>query len=182
MGKEFLYTRTKNFRWNASVNITWNKSLVTKLSSDADLSQIGNLTGLEYQNTAIIEGKPLGLITGLKVTGLIKDQKQLDDYKQQLGGYYDYFFQYLSIGDPMFQLDTAANSFGHYVAFNQVIGSAAPKYYGGFTQSVSYKNFDFNLYFTFSQGGQLMWGDNVSSLTFVGTSNATGLFHSSHVI
>jgi TonB-linked SusC/RagA family outer membrane protein len=167
--------RTKNFRWNASLNITWNKSLVTKLSSDADLSQIGNLTGLEYQNTAIIEGKPLGLITGLKVTGLIKDQKQLDDYKQQLGGYYDYFFQYLSIGDPMFQLDTAANSFGHYVAFNQVIGSAAPKYYGGFTQSVSYKNFDLNLYFTFSQGGQLMWGDNVSSLTFVGTSNANAV-------
>jgi TonB-dependent starch-binding outer membrane protein SusC len=167
--------RTKNFRWNASVNITWNKSLVTKLSSNADLSQIGDLTGLEYENTAIVEGKPLGLITGLKVTGLIKNQKELDDYKQQLGGYYNYFFQYLSIGDPMFQLDTAANSLGHYVAFNQVIGNAAPKYYGGFTQSLSYKNFDLNLYFTFSEGGQLMWGDDVSSLTFVGTSNANAV-------
>jgi len=168
--------RTRNFRWNASINVTWNKSLVTKLSSNADLSQIGDLTGLEYQNTAIVQGKPLGLITGLKITGLIKNQKELDEYKQQLGGWYNYFFQYLSIGDPMFQLDTASNGgFGHYVAFNQVIGNAAPKYYGGFTQSFSYKNFDLNLYFTFSQGGQLMWGDDVSSLTFVGTSNANAV-------
>ena len=164
--------RTKNFRWSASLNITWNKSLVTKLSSKADLNQIGDLTGLEYQNTAIVEGKPLGLITGIKVNGIIQNEKELEDYKQQLGAWATYVFPYLSIGDPMFKLDTAFDGLGHYVAFNQVIGSAAPKYYGGFTQSLSYKNFDLNLYFTFSQGGQLMWGDDVSSLTFVGTSNA----------
>jgi TonB-linked SusC/RagA family outer membrane protein len=165
--------RSKNFRWNASVNVTWNKSLVTELNPDVDLTQLGNLTGLEYNNTALIQGQPLGLITGMKVTGIIKTQKELDDYKAELGGYAA-FFDYLNIGDPMFALDSN-DGFGRYIAFNQIIGHAAPKYYGGFTQGFTYKNIDVNFYFTFSQGGQLMWGDHVSSITFVGTSNANAI-------
>lgn len=171
--------RSKNFRWNASLNVTWNKSLVTKLSADADLGQIGDLTGLEYQNTAIIEGKPLGLITGLKITGIIKTTKELEDYKSALGGYADPTagyapFAYVSLGDAMFALDTS-DGYGRYPLFNQIIGNVAPKYFGGFTQEFTYKNFDLSLYFTFSQGGKLMWGDDVSSLGFVGTSNANAV-------
>ena len=165
--------RTKDFRWNMSANITWNKSIITKLSKTADLnSQISSPSGIEYQNTTLIEGQPLGLITGMKVTGIIKTQKQLDDYKSKLGAFAG-FFTYLDIGDPMYQLDTVSYaSYGAaYPDFHVIIGSGAPKYYGGFTESFSYKNFDLNIYFLFSQGGKLMWGDDVSSTTFVGTSN-----------
>jgi len=168
--------RSRDFGWKASLNVTWAKSLVTKLNSNADLGQIGDLTGLEYENTAIIQGQPLGLITGIKVTGIIKTDKQLQDYKAQLGRWYNIIFGALSIGDPMFLLDTAVRAgLGHYPLFNQIIGNAAPKYYGGFTQEFSYKNFDLAFYFTFSQGGQLMWGDHASSITFVGTSNANAI-------
>jgi TonB-linked SusC/RagA family outer membrane protein len=169
--------RTNNFRWNASVNITWNKSLVTKISSNADLTQIGDLTGLEYGNTSIIQGQPLGLITGMKVTGIIKTQQELDAYKKKLGLFAGLVFPYLGIGDPMFLLDTVSYAaYGaSYPLFNTVIANGAPKYFGGFTQGFSYKNFDLNLYFLFSEGGKLMWGDNVSSLTFVGTSNANAV-------
>ncbi|HVW62097.1 MAG TPA: hypothetical protein VHC48_18735, partial [Puia sp.] len=59
-----------------------------------------------------------------------------------------------------------------YIDFHTIIGSGAPKYFGGFTESFSYKNFDLNLYFLFSQGGHLLWGDDVSSTAWVGTSNA----------
>jgi len=164
--------RKRDFRWSASVNVTWAKSLVTKLSADADLSQIGNLTGLEYNNTALIEGQPLGLIKGMHVTGIIQTQQQLDDYKNQLG-FYSVIFPFLSLGDPMFEL--MPENGAHYINFDVIIGSAAPKYYGGFTQSLSYKNLDLDLYFTFSQGGKLMWGDDVSSIAFVGTSNANAV-------
>jgi TonB-linked SusC/RagA family outer membrane protein len=165
--------RTKDFRWNMSANITWNRSIITKLSKTADLnSQISSPSGIEYQNTTLIEGQPLGLITGMKVTGIIKTQKQLDDYKSKLGAFAA-FFTYLDIGDPMYQLDTVSYaSYGAaYPDFHALIGSGAPKYSGGFSESFSYKNFDLNLYFLFSQGGKLMWGDDVSSTTFVGTSN-----------
>lgn len=167
--------RTRNFRWNASFNITSPKTLVTKLSKDADLNQLGNLSGLESGNVGLVEGQPLGLILGIKVNGIINNQKQLDDYKQQLGGWAGIVFGSLSIGDPMFQLVTRFDGLGHYVAFKQVIGNAAPKYYGGFTQQFSYKNYDFSFYFTFSQGGQLMWGDHASSINFLSTANANAI-------
>lgn len=161
----------RNFRWNASANVTWNKSLVTKLDSKADLSQIGNLTGLEYGNTTLVEGKPLGLITGLTVKGLIRNQEDLDNYKNQLGVYATYFFPYLNIGDPMFQLENTGPT-DNFIDFNTIIASAAPKYFGGFTQGFSYKKLNLQMYFTFSQGGKLVWGDHASSVAFVGTANA----------
>lgn len=163
--------RTADFRWSASFNVTWNKSIVTQISSSADLTQIGSKSGLEYGNTAIIKGQPLGLITGMKVTGIIKTQQQLDAYKSALGQNI-YAYPYLGIGDPMFLLDTVNYQPGGYPFFNAVVANGAPKYYGGFTQGFGYKNFDLNLYFTFSQGGNLMWGDGVSSLVFLSTANA----------
>jgi TonB-linked SusC/RagA family outer membrane protein len=164
--------KTHDFRWNMSANITWNRSIVTKLPVTADLTQLVSPTGLEYGNTTLIKGKPLGLITGMKVTGIIKDQQQLTDYKSKLG-VLGSVFPYLGIGDPMFQLDTAGYPAGSsYPDFHALIGNGAPNYFGGFSEGFSYKNFDLNLYFLFSQGGKLMWGDDISSLTFVGTSNA----------
>lgn len=167
----------KAFRWSTSLNITWNKSIVTSLNANADLSQIGDLTGVEYINTALIAGKPLGLITGANVVGIIKTQKELDDYKAALGGYASRMFGYLSLGDPMFALG-ANDGYGRYPLNNlnnQVIGNAAPKFFGGFTQELSYKHFDLNCYFTFSYGGKLMWADHISSMYFSGTSNANAV-------
>ena len=168
--------RTRDFRWNMSANITWNRSIVTKLNKTADLnsSLLSSPSGIEYQNTTLIEGKPIGLFTGMTVTGIIKTQKQLADYKAKLGFFANFVFPYLNIGDPMFQLDTVsyARYGASYPDFHTILGGGAPNYFGGFTESFSYKNFDLNLYFLFSEGGRLMWGDDVSSTTFVGTSNA----------
>ena len=165
--------RSRDFRWSASFNITWAKSLVTKLNPSADLSQIGNYSGVEYGNTALIQGQPLGLMTGMKVTGIIQNQEQLAAYKAKLGALSG-VFPYLSLGDPMFLLDTVTYAAygGAYPFFNTVIGNGAPKDYGGFTQEFTYKNFDLSFYFTFSQGGHLLWGEGVNSMEFNGTANA----------
>jgi len=164
--------RTKDFKWGGSINVTWLKSLVTKLDATADLTQIGNLTGMEYGNTTLVQGKPVGLITGLTVTGIIKTQAQLDAYKKELGPIYaQYIFPYLSIGDPMYKLQDEGGG-NKYPDFNTIIGEAAPKYYGGIDQEFTYKNFDLEFYFTLSHGGKLFWGDHVSSVEFVGSSNA----------
>ncbi|HXD79199.1 MAG TPA: SusC/RagA family TonB-linked outer membrane protein, partial [Puia sp.] len=80
-----VLVRTRDFKWAASVNITWNRSLVTKIDKNASLTQLGDVSGLEYGNTTLVQGQPLGLITGMDVTGIIRTQKQLDDYKAKLG-------------------------------------------------------------------------------------------------
>jgi len=167
--------RSKNFRWNASLNVTWNKSIVTKLDAGADLRQIGSLTGLELGgNTTLVEGKPLGLITGYKFTGIIKTKEELEAYKNAMGFIYVYFYPYLNIGDPMYELDLEEyKDMGFALPkTREIIAQAAPKYYGGFSQGFGYKNFDMQLYFTFSQGGSLLWGDHIGSMQFSGSSNA----------
>jgi TonB-linked SusC/RagA family outer membrane protein len=169
LGGEII--RNKDFRWSTGINITWNRSLVTKLNAAADLRQLGDLTGMEYRNTTLVQGKPLGLITGLTVTGIIKNQAQLDAYKQQLGFYAALVFPYLGVGDPMFKLAVRGPT-NNYLDFNSIIGSAAPRYFGGITQGFTHRSFDLQFYFTFSQGGKLLWGDHISSTEFVGSSNA----------
>jgi len=169
--------RDAHFKWSGSVNVTFSKSIVTHLSPDADLTQIGSKSGLETQtnfyggNTTLIQGKPLGIMTGQIVTGIIKTQAQAEAYQNQLG----FFASYLpsSIGDPIFVLDTSTAAEGYEApAYNQIIGYGAPKYYGGITQSFTYKNFNLEFYFTYSVGGHLLWGDHAASTQFQGIANA----------
>ncbi|QES90229.1 SusC/RagA family TonB-linked outer membrane protein [Rhizosphaericola mali] len=162
--------KSKNFTWSGSWNISWNKSLVTKLDADASLGQLGNLTGVETGNTTLIKGQPIGLITGSRVTGIIKTQDELNAYKEKLGWIGDVLYPFLGIGDPMFSLTET----GGFTDINrsEIIAHGAPKYYGGFSQSLSYKNISLQAYFTYSYGGQLLWADHVASVEFVGQSNA----------
>ncbi len=171
--------RTRNFRWTASINITWNKTLVTRLDSTADLSQIVSPTGLETNSgvgnrpmaTLLKQGKPLGQIAGQRVTGLIRTQADLDAYNKKLGFYAKYPPHQL--GDLMYLLDSSTASDGYeQPATNQLIGSGPEKYFGGMTQEFSYKNVSLQCYFTFSHGGHLLWAQHVATLEFFNTSNA----------
>lgn len=166
--------KQKDFRWNASLNLTWNKTIVTRLDPTASLRQIGNMTGLEWQNTLMKEGMPLGMMLGYTFMGIIKTQDQLDAYKKELGPLQPILYPYLGIGDPMYQLDYEYFKSRNSALADQrtIMAHAAPKYYGGMSQAFSYKNLDLQLFFTFSQGGKLLWGDHVSSRQFSGAANA----------
>ena len=169
--------RGRDFSWTASINLAWNSSLVTRLDPLADASQIVSPSGLESisnatddypGNTTLLQGKPLGLLTGYYFTGIIKTQAQLNAYSQQAGpnAYYDD----LQIGAPMFKLDSTGAAI---VA--TVIGSGAPKYAGGMNQEFTYKRFNLQCYFTFSHGGHLLWVEHNASDELFGVANADRL-------
>lgn len=172
--------RGRNFRWTADMNVTWNNSLVTKLDPRADLTQIFSLSGLESiadpdkfspGNTIIKQGQSLGLIAGKIITGIIRTQAELDAYIAQRGN--SVGFGEVGIGDPMYLLNTNPGSFGFQEPLNNiVIANCAPKYFGGMHQEVSYKRFAIQCYFTFSQGGHLLWAQHSGSIQFYGTANA----------
>jgi TonB-linked SusC/RagA family outer membrane protein len=168
--------RSKDFKWTASVNTTFSKSIVTHLDPSADLTQIGSLSGLETLtnfyggNTALIQGQPLGILTGQYVEGIIKTQAEADAYRKKLGAFAGIFPS--TIGDPMFRLDPSTAAKGYQTfAQNQIIGYGSPKYFGGITQGFVYKKFDLQFYFTYSVGGHLVWGDHAASDQFQGISN-----------
>ncbi len=169
--------RNRSFKWAVSFNATWNTTLVTRLAADVDLSQVTSLTGFEVQgyllptyliegNTTLIQGKPLGLLTGLFVKGILKTQAQLDAYNQALTAN---GFGPLQLGDPIYK---DANSVVGHRQFNAIIGSGAPKCFGGMTQALTYKHFDLRCFFSFSKGGHLLWEGQAASNQFISTANA----------
>ena len=161
----------KDFSWTGSFNISWNKSIVSKLAANASLGQLGNLTGVESGNLTLVQGQPIGLIVGRQVTGIIRTKQQLDDYKAKMGFVGTLTFPYLGIGDPMYTL-FSQGTFGSSPDSKVIIGNAAPKYYGGFSQNFSYKKLSLQAYFTYSYGGSLLWADHVSSVEFNSQANA----------
>jgi TonB-linked SusC/RagA family outer membrane protein len=172
---------TRDLKWSANINVTWNRSLITKLDPLADVSQIVSLSGLEsvgsnatdnYGNTALVQGKSLGMIAGYFITGIIKTQAQLDAYNKEIGSDAG-GFPPLRLGDPMYKLDPSTASSGwQSPEWNVIIADGAPKYFGGMMQELSYKRFDLQCYFTFSKGGHLLWAEHEAISKFFGTANA----------
>ena len=174
--------RNRNFKWSASIHATWNSSLVTRLNSNADLRQIVSPSGFEnvgssasansnlyWANSTLVQGKPLGLIMGYFITGIIKTQAELAAYNQQTGPPQISRWQ---LGDPMFKLTPSKTSSNQVFQSNVILAHGAPTCYGGMTQEFGYKNFDLQCFFTFSAGGHLLWAEHSASVEFYGLANA----------
>lgn len=155
--------RNKNFNWNLAMNLSFNRSKVTKINRDL---QNPNTTGgsgyLEIGNTILREGESVGLIYGYQYDGTIKSQAELDDYKQKF-----LFARYgiinnLALGYPRYKLFTDGPNEG--MPLRDVIGNAQPKYYGGISNSFSYKQFSVIALLTYSVGGDLLYLPDVKSL------------------
>lgn len=140
--------RHRDFQWTASLNVSRNRSKVLELSNDLS-SQVNG--AVQFGNTALQVGQPLGVLYGKKYLGVMKTQKQVDDYKAtNLLAQYG-FYPYLGIGDPYYLLDSDG------FTKDTVIGHAEPKFYGGITNSFTYKNFSLIALFTFSCGGDMIY-------------------------
>lgn len=148
------FIRNKNFQWAGTFNISGNRSMVLALSND--FSDPSNPKIYSYGNTILKVGKPLGLLYGSVFDGIIKTQAEADNYKNR--NYYSLLGSYglLGVGDPKYVLDEPI--YLNYSVFKQdIIGNAEPKYYGGYTNSISYKNFSLIALATFSYGGDIFY-------------------------
>jgi len=160
--------RGKNFTWNLAANISRNKSKVTNINRDlqnpSTISQESDpfVNSLLIGNTILREGSPVGLIFGYQYDGVIKNQQELDAYKQ--ASLYAQFgiLSNLAIGYPRYKLQES----GVYKGFfkREVIGNAEPKFYGGITNNFRYKQFNLVTLFSYSVGGDILYLPDVRSL------------------
>ncbi len=150
--------RTKDWLWSGSLNVSRNTSKVEKLL-DNQFSSATDRNALNLGTSLIKEGESLGLLCGYKVDGLIQTQAQMDYIKEHCP-YYTYFFQDLGIGSPNWMLDET----GFY--YQDVIGNCTPDFYGGYTNTLRYKNWSLMAAFTFSVGNDLLYMRNVSDRSF----------------
>lgn len=159
--------RGKNVSWNLAVNLSKNRSKVKNINRDIqDPNNIGYSdpylnSNFALGNTILREGQPIGLIYGYTYKGVIKTQKELDDYTAN-SSYAQYgILDNLGLGYPMYGLiDTGAYK-GQFA--RDIIGHAEPKFYGGITNTINYKQFSLIATLTFSYGGDLLYMPEVQS-------------------
>lgn len=160
-----------NFKWTSSINLTTNKNEILKLNSALDASGGGIITG----NTLSRTGGSLGqwylnefagidpkygypLIYKADNDQFIKDSSGKNTTEKNpnyLGRYVDQ-----STGGNVILPATNGNT-----GTNRILHegkSGLPTYFGGFSNTLSYKGFDLSFTFTFS-GGNYVY-DQVSSL------------------
>ena len=164
-GVEFEFrgdiVRTKSLQWTGAFNLSANHSKVKHIYGDP-FSNPADRDALNLGTSIVKEGESLGLLYGYQAQGLIRTQKDLEDYRAAFP-YNIYFQQFLNIGDTRFELDSSG---GYPYPKQTVIGHAAPKFYGGYTNTFTYKSFQLMTLFTFSYGGQLIYQDDVDNMNF----------------
>jgi len=154
--------RNKKFTWNSSFNISFIKNNVDALNNGATTN---------FGSSGIIEGQPIGVITGFDVVSIAQTQEQIDALNASApsGTYYsglkqpgDYIFRDVNGDKEVNNKDITP------------LGDINPKYFGGWNNTLSYKNFDFSLNFNFVQGNKRNWYYGATQFSSVSTtSNVT---------
>lgn len=161
--------RTKDFTWDSSFNISFNKNKVLGLNED-EPSLATRITWGNFNNAypyIAIPGHPIAMFYGYLFDGIY----QFSDF-DKVGN--DYV---LKKGIPNNGNDRANIKPGDikYKDINgdgvvdnydlTIIGNPNPKFIGGMTNNLRYKNFDLSLFFQWSYGGQIM---NANRIEFEG--------------
>lgn len=142
--------------------------MVTEISNDLqDPSSVAEsdpfyAAQFSIGNTVLREGEPVGLIYGYQYLGVIQTEEQLAEYKANsvYAGYG--LLENVGLGYPMYGVYEEGTYKGYFK--RDVIGSAQPNFYGGITNSISYKNVGLIALLTFSQGGDLLYMPEVKTL------------------
>ncbi len=135
--------RTKDFTYNTQLSISSNKNKITKLN--------GSNLDMLHQDL-YMEGHAMGTVKGYKVAGIFQSQEQIDqlDAQAQANGY-PFYQSEAHVGDYMF-VDTDGNG---YITENDrtAIANPEPKVFGGWSNTLSYKNFSLSMLFQYQFGG-----------------------------
>lgn len=175
-GVEFTLNTTniknRDFTWNTNFNIAFNKNKVLELAENqtALLSSAKFDQNYNSQSSYIAKvGYPMGMMYGLVYEGTYK----YDDF-DKVGDNYA-----LKRNVPYYTSENNTQpGMPKYADLNQdgviddndrtMIGNGLPKHTGGFTNNLTYKGFDLNVFFQWSYGNDVL---NANRLMFESSNN-----------
>lgn len=164
---ETVNIRKRNFEWKTSFNIAFNRNKVVALTSGQHslLSSVAWESTFNAQNPYISTvGRPTGLMYGYIYEGTYKPD-EFDAASGVLNKDIPYMSTYardaIRPGDPKYR---DMNGDGVIDDHDRtVIGSGQPLHTGGFGNNFSWKNFDLNVFFSWSYGNDVL---NANRLVF----------------
>jgi TonB-linked SusC/RagA family outer membrane protein len=143
--------RSKDFNWTSSLNISFNKNKILSLANNNAPYASGFASYVQV-------GEEVGSFRGYKVEGIFQNQAEinaLNEAARTKTGNATALYQVAGTapGDLKF---ADLNGDGVITgADQQILGSAQPKFTGGFNNSLSYKSFDLSFFWQFSYGNEI---------------------------
>mgnify|MGYP003032129015 FL=1 len=135
--------RTKDFTYNTMLSISSNRNKISKLN--------GSTLDMMHQDL-YMEGHAMGTVKGYKVAGIYQSQDQISKLNEQaMDKGYDFYQDGAAVGDYMFA-DTNGDGYISE-ADRTAIANPEPKVFGGWSNTLSYKNFTLSMLFQYQLGG-----------------------------
>ena len=135
--------RTKDFTYNTMLSISSNRNKITKLN--------GSTLDMMHQDL-YMEGHAMGTVKGYKVAGIYQSQDQISKLNDQaMAKGFDFYQDGAAVGDYMFA-DTNGDGYISE-ADRTAIANPEPKVFGGWSNTLSYKNFTLSMLFQYQLGG-----------------------------
>ncbi|UGU14724.1 TonB-dependent receptor [Sinomicrobium kalidii] len=151
--------RSPEFRWNSSFNISFIKNKVTALHG-------GSTTA--FGSAGIIEGEPMGVTVGYDVVGIAQTRGDIDELNAGAPGGV-YYSGLVQPGDYIYR-DVTGD--GQITNDDRVtLGDINPDFFGGWNNTLSYKNFDFIFNFNFVKGVDRVWVRGANQFAFINPYN-----------
>lgn len=157
----------KNFTWTTNFNVSHNRNKIEALSGEQYFLEEARF-GYDQKTHKIEVGKPIGQFYGYKTLGLYQvedfDYNAKDQTYTLKEGipYMSGTFNRSDIRPGMWKFDDRNGDKVIDDSDMTVIGNANPDFYGGLNNLFKYKGWDFNFFFTFSYGGEVL---NATKLT-----------------
>ncbi|MAZ28705.1 MAG: hypothetical protein CL868_16710 [Cytophagaceae bacterium] len=132
--------QSKKINWNSSFNISFPKGKVENL--------YGSTIYRDGRTPSVVEGYPIGVITGYDKIGIAQTQSEIEALDNEApGGKY-----YSGLSQPGDYIYRDVDGDGRITTNDRtVIGNINPDYYGGWNNTLTYKNLDLNFNFQFAQ-------------------------------
>lgn len=135
--------RTKDFTYNTMLSISSNRNKITKLN--------GSTLDMMHQDL-YMEDHAMGTVKGYKVAGIYQSQDQISKLNEQaMAKGFDFYQDGAAVGDYMFA-DTNGDGYISE-ADRTAIANPEPKLFGGWSNTLSYKNFTLSMLFQYQLGG-----------------------------
>lgn len=135
--------RTEDFTYNTMFSISSNRNKITNLN--------GSTLDMMHQDL-YMEGHAMGTVKGYKVAGIYQSQDQISKLNEQaMAKGYGFYQNGAAVGDYMFA-DTNGDGYISE-ADRTAIANPEPKVFGGWSNTLSYKNFTLSMLFQYQLGG-----------------------------
>ena len=137
--------QNEHFTWNSKFNLSFNRNRVEKFNN-------ANLN--EYQTRAYVEGEPAGLLQGYVVEKIFQSDEEVALLNEAAHAKNPnvYYYQEAGTGAGDYKFKDFDGD-GTITADDQVIiARPEPRFFGGFVNTLTYKDFALTFAFQFSQG------------------------------